>query len=88
MLHASIPEYDIRIAIIGHMQRGGSPTANDRILAGRLGFEAVESLMSGHKNVMVGFVNNQLTFTTFEDAIHKSKKPDDYWIKLAEGLGR
>lgn len=88
MLNKSIPEYDIRIAIIGHMQRGGSPTANDRILAGRLGYEAVQSLMSGQKNVMVGFINNQLTYTPFEEAIHKSKKPDDYWIKLAEGLGR
>ncbi|NOT35993.1 MAG: 6-phosphofructokinase [Saprospiraceae bacterium] len=88
LLKERIPEYDIRSTILGHIQRGGSPTAHDRILAGKYGYEAVKALMEGKRNVMVGFVNNQLTFTSFLDAVTKIKQPSQYDIGIAEILGR
>lgn len=60
--------YDTRVSILGHMQRGGSPTCRDRVLASRLGNAAVEALLEGRKNEMVGIVNNELTFTPFDKA--------------------
>ena len=62
-------QYDIRITVLGHLQRGGSPSCSDRVLASRLGVEAVESLLSGAANVMVGVVNDRLVHTPFENAI-------------------
>ena len=87
LLQERIPEFDIRIAIIGHLQRGGPPSATDRLLAARLGYEAIESLMKGHQNKMVGFINNQLNLTKFEEAILNLKKPTTYWIEMAKRLG-
>jgi 6-phosphofructokinase 1 len=66
-------KYDIRVSTLGHIQRGGSPTARDRILASRLGVAAVEALLSGKQNIMVGIVNDEITHVPFEDAIHKEK---------------
>ncbi len=60
--------YDIRISILGHMQRGGNPSCFDRLLASRLGNEAVKNLLLGKQNVMVGQKNNKITFTTFSRA--------------------
>jgi len=62
-------QYDIRITVLGHLQRGGSPSCSDRVLASRLGVEAVESLLNGAVNVMVGVVNDRLVHTPFENAI-------------------
>ncbi len=78
--------YDTKVTIIGHLQRGGSPTAMDRVLASRLGFGAVEGLIKGEKNVMVGLVNNKVRYTPFEVAISKSKTPDKDLIRMAEIL--
>lgn len=66
-------KYDIRVSTLGHIQRGGSPTARDRILASRLGVAAVEALLSGKQNIMVGIVNDEITHVPFEDAIYKEK---------------
>lgn len=88
ILKEKMPEFDIRITILGHIQRGGSPTAHDRILAGKYGYEAVKALMENKKNVMVGFINNQLCFTPFQDAVTKKKEPNEYDILMAEILGR
>ena len=62
-------QYDIRITVLGHLQRGGSPSCSDRVLASRLGIEAVEALINGVTNSMVGVVNDSLVHTPFEDAI-------------------
>ena len=62
-------QYDIRITVLGHLQRGGSPSCSDRVLASRLGVEAVESLLNGAVNGMVGVVNDRLVHTPFEKAI-------------------
>lgn len=78
--------YDTKVTIIGHLQRGGSPTAMDRVLASRLGFSAVEGLINGEKNAMAGLMNNKVIFTPFVDAISKEKKIDDELVRMAEIL--
>ncbi|RMD68680.1 MAG: 6-phosphofructokinase, partial [Bacteroidetes bacterium] len=69
--------FDIRVTVIGHMQRGGSPTFQDRVLASRLGQAAVEGLLQGKRNVMVGYVDNKIKFTPLKDAITKVKTPNE-----------
>jgi len=81
-----LEDFDIKVTVIGHLQRGGSPTAIDRVLASRLGYNAVVGLMNGHENEMVGIVDNKVTFTPFHDAITKSKKPKEALLTMAEIL--
>lgn len=70
------PQYDVRVTILGHIQRGGSPTAIDRILASRLGNAAIEALMEGQRNVMVGIQDDEIAYIPFARAI-KNDKPID-----------
>lgn len=78
--------YDTKVAIIGHLQRGGSPSGFDRVLASRLGFGAVEGILAGQKGVMCGLVNAKIEFTSFDEAINKRKAPDEDLIRMAEIL--
>ena len=82
----AIDFYDTKVTIIGHMQRGGSPSALDRLLASRLGFGAVEALLEGQGNVAIGLVNNEIAFTPFHEAITREKKPNQNLVKMAEIL--
>lgn len=68
------PEYDVRVSILGHLQRGGSPSASDRILASRLGVGAVQAILEGQRNVMVGIKNDEIVYVPFSNAI-KNDKP-------------
>jgi 6-phosphofructokinase 1 len=68
-----LSELDIRVTTLGHIQRGGSPTALDRIIASRMGVAAVEGLLAGKKNVMAGIINNEIIYTPFIDTITKKK---------------
>ncbi len=61
--------YDVRVSVLGHMQRGGSPSCMDRVLASRMGFAAVEALIKGRKSEMVGIVNKDIVYTPFSQAI-------------------
>ncbi len=70
------PEYDVRVSILGHLQRGGTPTAYDRILASRLGVAAIEALNEGQRNIMVGIKNDQIVYVPISRAI-KWDKPID-----------
>ncbi len=79
--------YDTKVTIIGHLQRGGSPTAIDRVLASRLGFSSVEMLLQGRQNVMVGMVHNKVVCTSLKDAISKEKPFDNDLVRMAEILG-
>jgi 6-phosphofructokinase 1 len=79
-----IPDFDPRIVILGHIQRGGSPTAYDRVLASRLGNGAVEALLEGRKNEMVGLLNNQIAYTSFNDSIYKKKELNPGLLKLID----
>lgn len=77
---------DIRVTTLGHIQRGGTPTAYDRILASRLGLGAVEGLLNGHKNEMAGIVNNELVYTPFIDTIKKQKPIHDDLLRMVHIL--
>ncbi len=79
-------EIDIKTAIIGHLQRGGSPTASDRILSSKLGYYAINALLDGKTNVAIGSVNGEPSYTSFEDAITKKKSPQNFMIDMAEIL--
>ena len=68
------PEYDVRVSILGHLQRGGSPSAGDRILASRLGVGAIQAILEGQRNVMIGIKNDEVVYVPFSNAI-KSDKP-------------
>ncbi len=81
-----LDKFDTRVTIIGHMQRGGSPSGFDRILASQLGSAAVEALMDGHKNVMVGLVNNQIKYTPISIAVKNQKEVNLEMLRLAEML--
>ncbi len=80
------PDYDIRVAVLGHIQRGGSPSCADRVLASRLGYGAVIGLMDGKTNVMAGMQSNKLTFTPIEEAIKKHNEMDPDLLKISEIL--
>ncbi len=67
------PDYDVRVTILGHLQRGGSPTANDRILASRMGAAAIDALLEDQRNVMIGIRNDQIEYVPFNKAIKKEK---------------
>ncbi len=80
------PHFDIKVTIIGHLQRGGSPTAMDRVLASRMGHSAVQALLKGEGGVALGIINDKITFTPFIDAISKSKTLNKDLVKMAEIL--
>lgn len=78
---------DLRVAVLGHIQRGGSPTARDRVLASRLGAAAVEALLDGHDGVMVGVVNNDIKLTPMRNVWSRKKEIDYDLLGLAKRLG-
>lgn len=80
------PEADIRVTILGHIQRGGSPSCADRVLASRLGYGAVTGLMKGLTNVMAGIRSNQLVYTPIEDAIRKHNDINQDLLQISEIL--
>ncbi|MEI7581514.1 6-phosphofructokinase [Runella sp.] len=79
-------EIDIRVTTLGHIQRGGIPTAYDRILASRLGLGAVEGLMNDLQNVMVGIVNNEIVYTPFKDTIRLPKPINEDMLRMVKIL--
>ena len=85
-IRARFPDYDPKVTIIGHLQRGGAPSAMDRLIASRMGFTAVESLIKGKTNVMVGIKNDQMVLVPFDDAINKAKEINLDLLRLAEIL--
>ena len=70
------PQYDVRVTILGHLQRGGKPTAHDRIIASRMGVASIQALMEGQRNVMIGIENDEIVYVPFTKAI-KNDKPID-----------
>ncbi len=80
------PNYDIRVSVLGHIQRGGSPSCADRVLASRLGFGAVTGLLKGLTNVMAGIQANQLVYTPIDDAIKKHNEINQDLLLISEVL--
>ncbi len=68
------PQYDVRVSILGHLQRGGSPTAQDRILAIRMGVAAIQALLENQRNVMIGIRENEIDYVPFKRAIKKDRE--------------
>lgn len=81
-----LPNLDTKVTMLGHIQRGGAPTAADRVLASRLGVGAVEGLIKGKANVMAGVINRTLTYTPFHETITKKKPLNKDLVRLIEIL--
>ncbi len=78
------PNYDTRVSVLGHIQRGGRPSCMDRVLASRLGVAAVEALMSGHTNEMIGLIHNEIAYTPFEHATKHNTEINPDFLKIVE----
>lgn len=83
-IEENFPEYDIRVSVLGHMQRGGSPSCYDRVLASRFGVKAVESLLEGKSNYMVGMLNDKVALTPLEQAIKGSSEIDKELLRVSD----
>ena len=81
-----LPLMEIRVCILGHIQRGGSPSCMDRVLASRMGYHAVECLVEGRHNVFVGIVNNKMNYTPLNEAVKKKQRISDEWMKIVKIL--
>lgn len=80
------PQYEVRVSILGHLQRGGSPTAHDRILASRLGAAAIDALIDGQRNVMVGIQNDKVVYVPFTKAIKNDKPIQPELLEVLKSL--
>jgi 6-phosphofructokinase 1 len=85
-LEPDFKQYDMRVAILGHIQRGGSPTAHDRVLASRLGYEAVNAIHNGKSEVMVGVINHDVKITPIKETFGKIKEINYDLVELAKVL--
>ncbi|MEO6903421.1 MAG: 6-phosphofructokinase [Bacteroidia bacterium] len=81
-----LPEYDIRVTILGHVQRGGSPSAMDRVYSSRMGFSAVEALIAGKNNVMIGIINKDIAYTPFDKAVKHTEILNEELLRMLEIL--
>lgn len=85
-LREKLPKAEIRVCILGHIQRGGSPSCIDRLIASRMGYHAVESLVVGRHNVFVGILNNKMHYIPLEAAVKNKGKISEEWMKIVKIL--
>lgn len=83
-LKLTLPGADIKMCILGHIQRGGSPSAVDRLLATRMGYHAIKCLLEGKNNVMVGVINDKVKFTPLNEAVKAKQTISEEWLTIAE----
>jgi 6-phosphofructokinase 1 len=81
-----LPQQEVRVCILGHIQRGGSPSCMDRVIASRMGYHAVECLIEGRHNVFVGIVNNKMNYTPLDEAVKKKQRISEEWMKIVKIL--
>ncbi len=81
-----LPDLDVRVSILGHIQRGGNPTCNDRILASKLGVAAVTALLKGNTNVMIGEINGEIVHTPLDRAIKRHQNFNKHLLELSHIL--
>jgi 6-phosphofructokinase 1 len=81
-----MPNQEVRVCILGHIQRGGSPSCMDRLIASRMGYHAVESLVEGRHNVFVGIVNNKMHYIPLNEAVKKKQRISEEWMKIVKIL--
>lgn len=85
-IREKLPHMEVRVCILGHIQRGGSPTCMDRLIASRMGYQAVECLMEGKYNVFVGIVNNRVNLIPLTEAVKKKQSISQEWMKIVKIL--
>jgi 6-phosphofructokinase 1 len=81
-----LPAQEVRVCVLGHIQRGGSPSCMDRVIASRMGYHAVECLVEGKYNVFVGIVNNRMHYTPLDEAVKKKQRISEEWLKIVKIL--
>ncbi len=81
-----MPSLELRVCILGHIQRGGSPSCFDRLIASRMGYAAVECLMEGKHNVFVGILNNRMHYIPLNEAVKKKQRIGEDWMKIVRIL--
>jgi 6-phosphofructokinase 1 len=86
LLKERFPQAETRVCILGHIQRGGSPSCLDRVIASRMGYHAVESLLQGKHNVFVGILNNKMHYIPLESAVKNKGKINDEWMRIVKIL--
>jgi 6-phosphofructokinase 1 len=85
-LKEKLPKAEIRVCILGHIQRGGAPSCIDRLIASRMGYHAVESLIEGRHNVFVGILNNKMHYIPLENAVKNKGRISEEWMKIVKIL--
>ena len=85
-LEEKLKGFETRVTILGHIQRGGPPTCIDRFIASRMGYHAVQCLIEGRHNVMVGILHNNMHYTPLEIAIREKQKIGDDWLNIVKIL--
>ncbi len=86
ILKPEFPQFDMRVSILGHIQRGGSPSAKDRVIASRMGAAAIEALLDNQKCIMIGLVNDEIVQVPLNKTVKMHKAIDEDLINLAEGI--
>ena len=86
ILKPEFPQFDIRVSILGHIQRGGSPSAKDRVIASRMGAAAVEALLDNQKCIMIGLANDKIVHVPLSKTVKLHKSIDEDLIRLVEGI--
>lgn len=86
VIKTRLPKMEVRVCILGHIQRGGSPTCMDRVIASRMGYHAVECLMQGKYNVFVGILNNKMNYTPLDEAVKKKQRINEEWMNIVKIL--
>jgi 6-phosphofructokinase 1 len=86
IIKSRMPHLDTRVCILGHIQRGGSPSCIDRVIASRLGYAAVDALLEGRHNTMIGIMNNKLHYTPLDKAVKAKQRVSDEWMKIVKIL--
>ncbi len=81
-----MPQQEVRVCILGHIQRGGSPSCFDRLVASRMGYAAVECLLEGRYNVFVGILNNRMHYIPLNEAVKKKQRISEEWMKIVKIL--
>jgi len=81
-----IPDQDLRVCILGHIQRGGAPSCFDRVIASRMGYHAIECFMEEKFNVFIGIVNNKMNYTPLDEAVKKKQRISEEWMKIVKIL--
>ena len=85
-LKKEMPGQELRVCILGHIQRGGAPSCFDRVIASRMGYHAVECLMEGRYNVFVGIMNNKMNYMPINEAVKKKQKISEEWMRIVKIL--